>query len=172
MTFGEVITGWRYSAPFRTFFLAELVRARHPAIYWEMPPIESGGLARDYECVVLEGAALERVRADPGAFLGKLEEARTQVAAFDNLGGDAVLVVPRPVAEVPGGYGHLGAFLRAAPEGQRHDLLITLGTAIEDRLRDDARPLWVSTAGLGVPWLHIRLDTRPKYYKHTAYRAV
>jgi uncharacterized protein DUF6940 len=30
---------------------------------------------------------------------------------------------------------------------------------------------WVSTAGMGVPWLHVRLDTRPTYYRHAAYRA-
>ena len=30
-------------------------------------------------------------------------------------------------------------------------------------------PLWVSTAGLGVSWLHVRLDARPKYYRHDAY---
>jgi len=33
------------------------------------------------------------------------------------------------------------------------------------------RPPWVSTAGMGVPWLHARLDTRPKYFRHAPYRA-
>jgi len=28
----------------------------------------------------------------------------------------------------------------------------------------------LSTAGMGVYWLHVRLDTRPKYYQHTPYR--
>jgi len=38
---------------------------------------------------------------------------------------------------------------------------------LEDRLADT--PLWLSTAGLGVSWLHVRLDTRPKYYRHRVY---
>jgi hypothetical protein len=31
-------------------------------------------------------------------------------------------------------------------------------------------PRWLSTSGLGVFWLHVRLDQRPKYYAHTPYR--
>jgi hypothetical protein len=34
----------------------------------------------------------------------------------------------------------------------------------------DDRPLWVSTSGLGVSWLHLRFDRRPKYYTHAPYR--
>jgi len=36
------------------------------------------------------------------------------------------------------------------------------------RLSD--RPLWISTAGMGVNWLHVRLDSRPKYYRHAPYK--
>ena len=34
--------------------------------------------------------------------------------------------------------------------------------------RGDA-PTWVSTAGGGVAWLHVRLDSAPKYYTHRPY---
>ena len=33
-----------------------------------------------------------------------------------------------------------------------------------------ARPVWLSTAGGGVDWLHVRLDDRPKYYRHREWR--
>ena len=36
--------------------------------------------------------------------------------------------------------------------------------------RVGARPIWLSTAGHGVAWLHVRLDSRPKYYLHAPYR--
>jgi hypothetical protein len=29
--------------------------------------------------------------------------------------------------------------------------------------------MWLSTSGLGVAWLHIRLDSTPKYYQHQPY---
>jgi hypothetical protein len=32
------------------------------------------------------------------------------------------------------------------------------------------QPVWLSTAGAGVAWLHVRLDDRPKYYGHGPYR--
>jgi hypothetical protein len=82
-----------------------------------------------------------------------------EVVAFANLGGDAFLVAPTPRAE-PATYTHLAAFARGAPTTQQH--------AFTERLSD--RPLWLSTNGLGVAWLHARLDSRPKYYSYPPYR--
>ena len=33
------------------------------------------------------------------------------------------------------------------------------------------QPTWLSTEGSGVPWLHVRLDSYPKYYHTDAYRS-
>merc|ERR1711957_1156939 len=48
-----------------------------------------------------------------------------------------------------------------------------MGTAIEARMVQvgSKTPVWVSTAGSGVSWLSIRLDSRPKYYHHSAYNS-
>lgn len=35
--------------------------------------------------------------------------------------------------------------------------------------RVGTRPVWLSTAGAGVAWLHVRLDDRPKYYSYRPY---
>ena len=43
-----------------------------------------------------------------------------------------------------------------------------VGEAMERRLGTE--PVWLSTAGAGVSWLHVRLDDRPKYYGHAPYR--
>ena len=88
---------------------------------------------------------------------------------FPNLGNDAVMVVPCPGGP-PAAYGHLGAFVRRAPESQRHAFWGRVGAAMQRRL--DARPIWLSTAGAGVSWLHVRLDDRPKYYGHGPYRVI
>ena len=42
---------------------------------------------------------------------------------------------------------------------------------IEKRLAASRDRFWISTAGLGVPWVHVRLDRRPKYYQYDRYRA-
>lgn len=31
--------------------------------------------------------------------------------------------------------------------------------------------VWLSTSGLGVYWLHFRIDARPKYYQYSEFAA-
>jgi hypothetical protein len=171
ITFAEVVDRWINDETFRAFFLAELRLTPFVGFFWELPPLQSDTLERPYEHVVLEGNLLERISPDPEPFLNALQASPVSdlVASFPNIGGDAILVVPKPLAGSVG-YGHLGAFLRAAPEKQQHALLTTLGRATEGSLQRRGSRLWISTAGLGVSWLHIRLDSRPKYYKHQPYR--
>lgn len=59
------------------------------------------------------------------------------------------------------------AFVRYAPEQQQHAFLALIGKTVEAQLSD--QPLWLSTAGAGVAWLHVRLDKRPKYYGYVPY---
>lgn len=171
ITFAEVVDCWINDEAFRAFFLAELRLTPFVGFFWELPPLQRDTLERTYEHVVLEGNLLERISPDPAPFLNALQAGAVSdlVASFPNIGGDAILVVPKPLAGSVG-YGHLGAFLRAAPEKQQHALLKTLGRAAEASLQQRGTRLWISTAGLGVPWLHVRLDSRPKYYKHQPYR--
>lgn len=42
-----------------------------------------------------------------------------------------------------------------------------MGETIQQRV--SASLLWLITAGMGVFWLHLRLDSRPKYYSHRPY---
>ena len=171
LTFGEVIEGWRSNEAFRDYFMGELAAAQFPAFFWEMPPIRGRRVDFDYEYVVIRNDALARMPADPGAFESKLRKAPFShpVATFFNLGRDALLIAPKPVARNES-YGHLAAFLRLGPESQRHALFRDLGRALSHILRICDGRLWTSTSGLGVPWLHLRLDTVPKYYNHLPYR--
>ncbi|HEU5075095.1 MAG TPA: hypothetical protein VFU02_12985, partial [Polyangiaceae bacterium] len=68
----------------------------------------------------------------------------------------------------PSAYTHLAAFLRHAPPEQCEVLLREVGFAARECLRNE--PFWLSTSGLGVAWLHVRIDSRPKYYQYTPYR--
>jgi hypothetical protein len=123
-------------------------------------------LTRPFEFVVLDSPDLARP-ADATAFADQFPNAKDGVAVFANLGGDATMIVPCPIAE-PAAYGHLAAFVRLAPETQRDALWRTVGEVLAQRL--GPKPLWLSTAGAGAAWLHVRLDARPKYYGHAPYR--
>jgi hypothetical protein len=90
------------------------------------------------------------------------------VAIFPNLGNDAIMVVPCPVT-AHSAYGHIAAFLRNAPEHQQYSLWQAVGRSMIDRL-SSPDPMWLNTAGAGVSWLHVRLDSYPKYYGYVPYK--
>lgn len=81
-----------------------------------------------------------------------------------------MLVVPRPMGD-PAPCLHLASFVRDASPSHVDALLAAVGQALGERRRLHPATIWLSTAGLGVDWLHVRLDSRPKYYRHEPYRA-
>ncbi len=168
VSYGEVVEGWQSDSGFREFFIGILADAPYGAYLWETPPITRLTSTRAFEFVLVDSPALARLIPDPDAFASHFEatDAGQGVAVFPNLGGDAFLVAPTPQAPLIK-YTHLAAFARAAPAEQQHAFWRTVGSTVADRLAD--RPLWLSTNGLGVAWLHARLDARPKYYTFEPY---
>ncbi len=170
LSYAAVIENWRRDDAFNAYFSDLLAAAPFAAFFWETPPVTAYTATRVFECVLVDSPALARLAAEPAAFARPFAaEPEEEVVAFDNLGGDAWLVAPRPTAEAAG-YPHLAAFLRSAPAAQKSALWRRTGEALFRLLSE--HPLWVSTSGLGVAWLHVRLDTRPKYYVHKPYRSL
>ena len=169
--YGEVLTHWQSDEAFRVLFIGLLAAAPWEAYLWETPPITRATVARPFEFVLTDSPELARMRPDPDAFAAHFTAAPPDAAAvsFANLGGDAHLLAPvPPAASDPRTYAHLAAFSRGAPAERQHAFWRLVGARAEDRLSD--RPLWLSTCGLGIAWLHARLDTWPKYYTHRPYR--
>lgn len=163
-TVADVLAGWEADAAFRSHFNQLLADAPARAFRWETPAVTGETLTRPFEFVLLDDPALDRT-PDRAAFADQFGDG--EVVTFPNLGGDAVLVVPCPLAAAAN-YGHLAAFARGAPESQRDALWRAVGAALRRCVGET--PVWLSTAGAGVAWLHVRLDDRPKYYGHAAYR--
>ena len=169
VSYAEIVERWRSDGVFRAFFIGILADAPYGAYLWETPPITRLSSTRAFEFVLVDSPALARLIPDPDAFVSHFEATETgaEVAVFPNLGGDALLVTPTPQAPLSA-YPHLAAFARTAPAKQQHTFWRTVGSKVADRLAD--RSLWLSTNGLGVAWLHVRLDSRPKYYTFEPYR--
>lgn len=171
--FEQVIAGWQDSADFRSFYINMLAEVAFPAYFWEMPAITAATLNRPhefpYEFIVADSPSLASVRPDSTAFASHFHTATADesVIAFENLGGDAMLVAPCPVG-YENAYPHLAAFVCNAPVEQTHQFFQRLGTEVIARVSH--QPLWISTSGLGVYWLHARLDSTPKYYTYAPYR--
>lgn len=170
-TLHQVIEGWRRDSDCRAALATVLADSPFAAVFWEMPAITAATLDRVFECVLVESQALSALTPDPSAFYVPFArvDPGDEVVVFANLGRDAVLVAPRPLGS-PESYTHLLAFSRLAAWEQQHAFWRVVGRTIGQRISD--RPLWVSTSGLGVPWLHVRLDTWPKYYTFAPYRTV
>jgi hypothetical protein len=167
VSFAEVVRRWQHDAEFRSLFIALLADAPFSAFRWETPAITTATSGRPFEFVLLESPGLAR-EPDPNAFAEHFQNAgNSSVIEFPNLGKDAIMIVPCPNG-LPSAYGHLAAFVREASSLQRHALWELVGAAMERRL--GTKPVWLSTAGAGVSWLHVRLDDRPKYYSYAPYR--
>lgn len=168
LSYARVLQLWQNDTAFRAFFNALLADAPFGAFRWEAPPISTANLQQPFEFVLLNDESLART-SDASAFEAHFSQMHDGVAAFDSLGRDATLIAPTPQGDTSA-YGHLAAFVRHAPESQQHALWRRVGKEMQTRLSE--APIWLNTAGAGVPWLHVRLDSRPKYYAYEPYRVV
>jgi hypothetical protein len=164
--YAEVMEAWRADEQFRSWFSAVLAGIPFRAFRWETPPVSTRTATQPFEFVALDSPGLLSP-PDPEAFEEHFRDRPEPVVTFPNLGGDAIMVVPCPVGPTSA-YAHLAAFVRGAPDTQRSALWRAVGDAMVARL--GAKPVWLSTAGGGVSWLHVRLDDQPKYYGFEPYR--
>ncbi len=155
---------------FASWLAEQLAAEDMPAYFWEHPALTRRNLSAEAEFVLIESEELAAQRPDSAPFKPQLaEQPDGDVISFLNLGGDAFLVVPRKLGPSKA-YTHLAAFVRQAPRDQVVALLALSAHVMRQRMTA-AAPLWLSTAGMGVPWLHVRLDGEPKYYRHAPYRS-
>lgn len=127
---------------------------------------------QEFEFIVQESSRLATVHGNPSAFAEHIKgnKGTNCVQTFSNLGNNALLVVPCENGDVDN-YAHIGNFLRSAPHEQILEFWRTVGENVRREANDmKGKPLWVSTSGLGVYWLHVRLDLYPKYYTYRPYK--
>ena len=167
LSVADVLTGWREDFAFQEFFIRELAATPYTAFFWELPRVQSSALCDPFECALIRGDNLANSRADDSDFAEYLNATNAPVVAFRNLGHDALLIAPRRISSADC-YGHIADFMRKAPPDQQHALLQLIAVEAGKLLHRGHR-FWISTSGLGVPWLHVRLDTDPKYYQYGPY---
>lgn len=83
--------------------------------------------------------------------------------AFANIGNTATLISPKNL----GDYSHIGKFMRNASLEEVNQLWKKIVNEFITALSvNPTKSLWLSTSGLGVSWLHFRIDKVPKYYTY------
>ena len=171
LSFDAVFKRWRAQPDdgLRRQWTEHLRAQPYAACFWELPALNPAALEKPFECVCLDAPSLAAVRrpADRDSFQHAFAaDDGTAFASFENLSGDALLIAPRP-RSAASDYRHLLHFLRLAPDADADALWQRIALELPTRIAK--RTVWLSTAGLGVNWLHIRFDRRPKYFQHRPY---
>jgi len=167
-------------------------------VFWECRPVSASSAdSTPFEFVLLSAEPNRFMKfGNELPFMEHLRSAgcRGQLAcSFLNLGGDAILIAP---VSLPGNvddrrsdpmkidikqmksqknraYPHLSAFCHLASDEQIDSFWQVVGESVLQRIQNDQNKdefFWLSTAGLGVDWLHVRIDSRPKYYRHRPFK--
>ena len=167
LSFRTVLIYWQDHPAFVEWYKSAIVDLGSSAFFWEHPPLKLNDLERDYECIIKKSNSFTARSINEAAFADYFQQGES-VAVFPNLGRNAMLVVPTKKRDAAT-YKHLGAFLANADAAQQNLLFEKVGNTLLEELKK-GKQIWLNTAGLGVIWLHVRLDTRPKYYKTKRYR--
>lgn len=168
LSYAQVIANWQYDASFRKFFIGLLADAPFPAYFWETPAVNLASIDRPFEFVLVYSAQVAALSSNPRPFAKYFAASLKgeSVVSFHNTGKDALLVAPCPDASMAA-YASIATFSRNAPEAQQHALWQAAGAEMHQAVEQET--IWLSTSGLGVAWLHLRLDQRPKYYNYAPY---
>ena len=116
----------------------------------------------------MNSSTLPNIIADSSSFKEHFKEEK-DVLSFPNLGRDAQLIVPNQISS-SSNYNHLATFVKNAPLNQIVNFWKKVGEEYDKLIGTETK--WLSTAGLGVYWLHVRIDSRPKYYRFNDYKTL
>lgn len=169
LSYLDVVNNWMDNNKFRTWFRQLLADVPYRAFFWETIAVTKASARNKFEFVAIKSDSLDSMNIDRYAFEEHFNTASqgSGTAEFSNIGGDAFLIAPVPQG-TEAVYKHLATFMRDAPKQQADSMWQEVGESLSLRL--GTKPLWVSTSGLGVGWLHIRIDTSPKYYQYEPYK--
>lgn len=149
----------------------------YPAYFFETKGVSSKTLSKQFEFVLVNSEQLHRFVQSRGhdydVFSEYLDHGGTSLCtsvSFLNLDRTSTLIAPRAIQPSKYMYTHLGQFMRYAPKEEVIDFWQLVLKKYNDSLDGGInRRVWLSTSGMGVAWLHMRIDNRPKYYTFHAF---
>ena len=170
LSFSDVLDLWISDSDFRRYFTQLLADSPFSAYRWETHALTVSNATQAFQFVLLNSPGFCSRTTDQTTYNSYFTADNTDhgIVSFANINGDATLVVPSPRTTIDA-YGHLAAFIRGAPRPQLDAFWRIVSNCVQSRI--GRSPLWLSTAGGGVAWLHVRVDSRPKYYGYTPYIA-
>lgn len=166
LSFEAIIDLLIHSTEFRLFFNEILANNKFVAYFFEVKSVTNKQIDKAFEFVLVSNETLSNIKADKTAFNKQLTN-NQPIVSFFNLNKDAILIVPNEISQQKY-YAHLAIFVRNADKNQIDQFWKTVGIKYKESISE--KPIWLSTSGLGVYWLHMRIDQRPKYYSFNEYK--
>jgi len=171
LRYRDVLHLWENDDRFADFYSSVFRKMVYKSYVWETPPVSLDTLDQFFEFTIINRSGKEHSFSPPPDLLTFKDyfapiNSDDGIVAFANIGKDATLVVPSPLRENTN-YAGLAEFFSNAPIPQQISLWKVLARQIQLTLSHNK--LWVSVAGGGVAWLHLRIDAKPKYYRYEAY---
>lgn len=158
----------KHDYEFMCKFLRILREFESTTYFFECPSIKSSNVKdKKFEFVLI--SAHLSLKDDPQSYKQYFIEKTQSVVHFYNPSKTCLLIVPYPLSKKHN-YSSLGPYIRQDMIEQYLKLFEETGHQLLRLLKESVDPIWLSTHGAGVPWLHIRLDKIPKYYSFIPYK--
>lgn len=132
------------------------------SFYYETTPI-TNNMNTNYEENYIQNSYLTNMKQDYSSFEKEINKSNNKyVVSFFNLSKTSYLIVPIPRSNKK--FTTLKDFIDNASKIQQKKLWqkVALSTIM---MLKKYNKVWISTHGTGVPYLHIRIDIKPKYYQ-------
>ena len=156
MTWENVINSLTQKTDTFTYKLIQLfLNIPYKAYFWECDIVD---MKKPFRFAIFDSKTLAERKQDNDAFKGAVI-CNKYVISFPNLSKNIDLVVPCKKSN-HSDYTSLSTFSRTAPIKQQVAFWKKVGKKIKN---GD----WISTSGLGVSWLHVRISKTPTYYHDT-----
>jgi len=137
-------------------------------IYFNCPPLTSDDLDNPVEFAILDAPL--RSSTDVESFKDKFV-GKSVVTSFNNFNADSLMVCPIPEeGQDVDIYSSLAPFIRSAPIKQQIAFWARVAKDLDTLISE--RTVWMNTAGDNVSFLHLRLDSKPKYYHYEKYENI
>tara|TARA_Y100000389_G_C17232210_1_gene398750 strand:- start:215 stop:709 length:495 start_codon:yes stop_codon:yes gene_type:complete len=124
-----------------------------------------------YKEEFIEDERLLKAKEDLEPFAEHLDKNKVEKYAisFPNLSGDTILVVPMPRKSKK--FTNMFYFMNNASEIQKKELWKKVSLEARKFLEKNEN-IWISTHGLGVNYLHVRICITPKYYENSKLKKI
>jgi hypothetical protein len=117
-----------------------------------------------YKQKFIENNALQNITQDFSNFSEYINKSTNKyVTSFINLSGDTLLIIPMPHKNK--NFTTLKDFIDNANLTQQQHFWQKVAIEIRKLIINNNKKFWVSTHGLGVNYLHVRICSQPKYYQ-------